>query len=279
MLGKAGSIDVGEVVLDLEDAVVPGRKSLALAAAVEALGDQRFRSPSLAVRVNAPGSRWAHEELIALAAAAPALRSVVVPKVESAGDLAFVDRLLTGAELAAGRERPLKVQALIETARAMSDLPAITAASERLEAIILGYVDLAASLGRSPAGANDLDLWLPAQDAFLTAARAAGVRAIDGAFAAIDDVDGLGAWARRAAALGFDAKWAIHPSQLEVIASAFSPSEEEVEWAQSVLDALAAAAERGNGAVMFEGEMLDEPVRLAAVRTLARAGRAPGVQP
>jgi citrate lyase subunit beta/citryl-CoA lyase len=278
MLSKARSIDAGEIVLDLEDAVLADRKSEALAAAVAALGEGGFQAPSVTVRVNAPGSRWAHEELIALAAAAPALRSVVVPKVESAGDLAFVDRLLTGAELAAGRERPLKVQALIETARGISELVEITTASERLEAIILGYVDLAASLGRSPAGAVDLELWLPAQDAFLTAARAAGIRAVDGAFLAIADLDGLTASARRAAALGFDAKWAIHPAQLDVIAGAFTPSVEEIERAQSVLAALAAGAQDGSGAVMFEGEMLDEPVRLAAVRTLARAGRAPGVQ-
>jgi citrate lyase subunit beta/citryl-CoA lyase len=147
-------------------------------------------------------------------------------------------------------------------------------ASDRLCGLILGYADLSVSLGRSPAGRDDLDRWLAVQDAVLIAARTVGIRAVDGPHLLIEDVDGLQTAARRAADLGFDGKWAIHPSQLVPITHAFAPSAEEITRARAVLDALSAAAEQGGGVVALDGEMLDEPVRLAAVRTLERAGAA-----
>jgi citrate lyase subunit beta/citryl-CoA lyase len=264
MLEKARGIDAGELVLDLEDSVVPERKPEALAAAVEALSVGGFTAPRVAVRVNALGTPWAEDELTALAGATTTLTGLVVPKVESAGDVELVDRMLAGA-------RPLKVQALIETAAGLRNLTEITTTTRALDAIILGYVDLAASLGRTPAGASDLDLWLPVQQTFLTAARAAGIRAVDGPDTAIEDEEALSAAARRAADLGFDSKWAIHPRQLDPIAAAFMPTPEEIEHAHAVLDALAGAGATGEGAVKLNGEMVDEPVRLAALRTLARA--------
>jgi citrate lyase subunit beta/citryl-CoA lyase len=263
MLVKARTIEAGEIVLDLEDAVIPERKPEALRAALAALTAGEFSAPNVFVRINPPDSEWIHDELAAFGAAPGALTGVVVPKVESAADLGLVERLLA-------RSRPLKIHALIETAKGLRDLAEITGAPDRLEALVLGYVDLAASLGRTSTGADDLDLWLPIQQTFLTAARAAGIRAIDGPHTAIDDVATLSAAARRAADLGFDAKWAIHPQQLEPIASAFAPSAAEIARARAVLDALAAAQETGDGAVKLNGEMVDEPVRLAALRTLAR---------
>jgi citrate lyase beta subunit len=257
MLEKARGIEVGEIVIDLEDAVVPERKREALQMAVAALEQGGFAASSLAVRINPPGTEWARDELTALAAAPGGLHSVVVPKVESPDDLTYV-------------RGQIRVQALIETARGIQNLPAITRATDRLDAIVLGYVDLAASLGRAPAGAANLDLWLAIQDAFLIAARAAGIRAIDGPYVSIEDTTGVAASARRAAELGFDAKWAIHPSQLEPITEAFTPSAAEIEHARAVVEALANAD--GAGAVQLDGQMVDEPVRLAALRTLARAG-------
>jgi citrate lyase subunit beta/citryl-CoA lyase len=272
MLAKAREIDADELVLDLEDAVVPARKPEALQEVLAALADGGWRAPKLAVRVNAPRTRWAHVELTALATATRGPDAVVVPKVQDAGDLAFVDRLLDGAELAAGRESPLRVHALIETARGIVNLNEIVAASPRLEALVLGYADLAASVGRSRAGAARLDGWIAMQDAVLVAARAAGLAAIDGPYLAIDDAPGLAASAARAAELGFDRKWAIHPTQLGGIREAFAPSAAEIAQAQSVLEAIGSAAGAGAGALSLDGEMVDEPVRLAALRTLARAG-------
>jgi citrate lyase subunit beta/citryl-CoA lyase len=281
MLAKARTIDADELVIDLEDAVIPERKGEALQLVLAALAGEPFTAPRVTIRVNAVGSPWAHQELIALAGAPGALHGVIVPKVQDAGDLAFAERLLSGAEAAAWGDaeharQPLKLQALIETARGLSSLATIVTASDRLDGVILGYADLAVSLGRSPAGRDDLDRWLAVQDAVLIAARTAGIRAIDGPHLSIDDVDGLTAAADRSAALGFDGKWAIHPSQLQPIRAAFAPTAQEITHARNVLDALRrAATEQGGGAVALDGEMLDEPVRLAAVRTLERAGTPP----
>jgi citrate lyase subunit beta/citryl-CoA lyase len=254
MLAKARGIDAGEIVIDLEDAVVPERKREALGMAVAALEQGGFKAAAVSVRINAPGTEWAQGEIDALAAA-PGLDSIVVPKVESREHLPGL---------------ATRVQALIETAAGLENLREIASAAGTL---ILGYVDLAVSLGRSPAGARNLDLWLATQDAVLTAARAAGIRAVDGPFISIDDADGLNASARRAAELGFDAKWAIHPSQLEPIVRAFTPTADEIQHARAVIEALANAD--GAGAVRVDGAMVDEPVRLAALRTLERAGVAP----
>ena len=282
MLEKAAGIDADEIVIDLEDAVIPERKAEALQGVLAALSDDApaFAARRVAVRVNAVGSPWAHTELVALATAPGQLDSIVVPKVESAGDIAFVERLLGGAEAAADEveaagARSLRIQALIETAQGLANLPAITREATRLEALILGYADLSVSLGRSRSGRDDLDRWLAVQDTILIAARTAGLVAIDGPHLVIDDDAGLAAAATRAADLGFDGKWAIHPAQLEAITRAFAPSADEIAHAQRVLDTLAQAAAEGGGAVKLDGEMLDEPVRLAALRTLARAGAQP----
>jgi citrate lyase subunit beta/citryl-CoA lyase len=268
MLTKARTLAADEIVIDLEDAVVAERKPEALQSTVAALGDP-FAAARVSVRVNAPGTPWCHHELIALAARPGRLHSVILPKVDGAGDLAFADRLLTGAE---GGGKRLALTALIETAQGLANLAEITTASSRLDGLILGYADLSVSLGRSPAGRDDLDRWLAIQDAVLVAARAAGLKAIDGPHLSIDDLEGLAAAARRAAENGFDGKWAIHPAQIEPIRRAFAPTEEQVAHARAVLDALARGAELGGGAVALDGEMLDEPVRLAALRTLQRAG-------
>ncbi len=273
MVEKAGRLTADEIVLDLEDAVTPAHKVDARDAAVRALADGALAGRRTAVRINAAGTPWAHADLIALGGSDRRPDSVVVPKVESAGDLAFVDRLLDGVERAAGHRRALRVQALIETPRGLGGLADIVWASPRLEAIILGYADLGALLGRGHA-AKDAALWLAIQDSVLCAARAAGIQAIDGPFLALADGDGLRAACERAARLGFDGKWVIHPTHLAIAIEAFTPNAEEVGRAQSVLAALEQATAAGRGAVGLGGEMLDEAVRVAAERTLRRAASA-----
>jgi citrate lyase subunit beta/citryl-CoA lyase len=255
MLAKARELDVDELVFDLEDAVAPEHKPDALERVVATLADGGFKSPRLAVRCNPSGTQWAERELAALASADRPPDSVVVPKVDGPADLAAVPP-------------SLRVQALIETARGLMNLRETVEGSARLDGVILGYADLAASLGRTRTGAAQLDRWLAIQDAVLVAARAAGVRALDGPFLAIEDEEGLRAAATRAAELGFDGKWAIHPAQIETIRDAFRPSEEEIAHARAVLGALEDSA---GTATSLNGEMVDEPVRLAALRTLERA--------
>jgi citrate lyase subunit beta/citryl-CoA lyase len=175
---------------------------------------------------------------------------VVLPKVESAADVASV----------AGRARG--VQALVESAVGLVRVDEI-AAADGLVALIIGYADLGASLHRrnpSP------DQWLPAQERLLWAARAAGVAAIDGPHLGVQVDDEFTAAVRRTAAAGFDGKWVIHPAQLPTVNEAFSPTAEEVAWAERVLEAL-----EGKGAVQLDGRMLDEAVAVSARRVLSRA--------
>jgi citrate lyase subunit beta / citryl-CoA lyase len=269
MLAKAEVLPPDEVVIDLEDAVAVAAKDEARAAAVDALS--RWHGPGVAVGVNAPGTPWCHLDLAALGELAEQPASIVVPKVESAGDLEFVDRLLDGVEARSGRTRPLFVQALIETAAGLARVDEVAAASVRLDSLILGYADLDASLG----GARDLEAWLPAQHAVVVAARANGLQAIDGPYLGVEPDERFRAAAARARDLGFDGKWVIHPSQIESVNELFVPTEAELERARAVIAALEEAErEGGQGAVSLDGEMLDEAVRAAALRVLARAGSA-----
>jgi citrate lyase beta subunit len=260
-LEKGRTIEADEVVVDLEDAVVPGEKDRARESVVEALTGE-WAADSVAVRVNAIGTPWCHLDLAALAGVAA---TIVLPKVESTGDLAFADRLLDGA---GGEET--RIVALIETAQGLRDVGEIARASQRLDGLILGYADLAASLGRGqgePAG------WRFAQDALLVAARAAGIAAIDGPYLGIRDDDGFRAQVAHARALGFDGKWAIHPAQLGALREAFTPTDDEVQDAEATLAALERAAAEGAGAVAAGDRMLDEALASSARRVLARAGR------
>lgn len=272
MLGKAPTLPADELIVDLEDAVAPSAKDEARALVAEAVGSSAWQGARASVRVNAPRSPWCHQDIAAIGVAPGVVRALVVPKVEEPGDLAFVERLLDGVEAAAGGGPGLRLQALIENAAGLARVGEIAASSTRLDALIIGYADLTASLGRSGAGAADLDGWRATQDAVLLAARANGLQAIDGPYLGTSVDAGFEAAATRARDLGFDGKWAIHPSQIEYLNGAFSSSEEELAWARRVLDAMEVAErEGGHGAVALDGEMLDEAVSAAARRILARA--------
>ena len=268
-LAKGATLAADEVVLDLEDAVVPALKDEARAAVVAAL-DGGWAAESVAVRVNAIGSPWCHSDLAALAASGRDALTAVLTKVEHAHDLAFADRLLAGAEAAADRTTPIRLLALIETAAGLAACVEIARASERLDGLVLGYADLAASLGRlGGAGAQD---WRYAQEGVLVAARAAGIQAIDGPHLATRDDEAFRAGVMHARTLGFDGKWAIHPAQLDTLREAFTPTDAEIADAREVLAALDRAAAGGAGAVAAGDQMLDEALALSARRVLARAG-------
>jgi citrate lyase subunit beta/citryl-CoA lyase len=272
MLAKAPTRGADEIVIDLEDAVATSAKDEARATVVVALAEPAWQGVNCSVRVNAPRTPWCHADIMALASVPYGPASIVVPKVESAGDLAFVERLLDGVEAAAGSTRPLRVQALIETAAGVSHVLEIAAASPRLDALILGYADLSASIGRAAGASAPLDSWLAIQDQILLAARTNDLAAIDGPYLGIAVDEGFTAAAERARDMGFDGKWAIHPAQVAALNELFTPSADEVEHARAVIDALEQAERSGGaGAVALDGQMLDEAVRVAALRVLARA--------
>jgi citrate lyase subunit beta/citryl-CoA lyase len=272
MLAKAPTRGADEIVIDLEDAVATSAKDEARAIVVATLSEPQWHGVNCSVRVNAPRTPWCHADIVALASLAHGPASIVVPKVESAGDLAFVERLLDGAEAAVGSARPLRVQALIETAAGVSRVQEIAAASPRLDALILGYADLSASMGRAKGAGAELDSWRAIQDQILLAARTYDLAAIDGPYLGISVDEGFTAAAERARDMGFDGKWAIHPAQVGALNELFTPTDDEVAHARAVIDALE-EAERGAGAgaVALDGQMLDEAVRVAALRVLARA--------
>ena len=258
-----------EIVLDLENSGPASCKTEARKRVFQWLRAAEPLGIGIAVLVNPPRSAWCHADIEACASA-EAVRSIVVPKVENAGDLAFVDRLLDGVEAAHARKDQLRVQALIETAGALAKLDDIVTATPRLRSLILGYADLAASLGsRTRAGTA----WLPVQHQLLVAARAAGIGAIDGPFLSVADDEDFAASAEHAARLGFDGKWTVHPRQIETIITAFTPDQREVAAAGRVLAALAQSRGLGAGSVTVDGQMIDEAVAAAARRTLGRAAR------
>jgi citrate lyase subunit beta/citryl-CoA lyase len=275
MLAKAPTRGADEIVIDLEDAVATSAKDEARAIVLAALAEPGWEGVRCSVRVNAPRTPWCHADVVALASLERGPASIVVPKVEGAGDLAFVERLLDGVEAARGGPATMRVQALIETAAGVSRVQEIAAASPRLDALILGYADLSASIGRAAGAAAALDSWLAIQDQVLLAARANDIAAIDGPYLGIAVDAGFTAAAERARDMGFDGKWAIHPAQVPALNALFTPTDDEVARARAVIEALEQAErEGGAGAVALDGQMLDEAVRVAALRTLARAGAA-----
>jgi citrate lyase subunit beta / citryl-CoA lyase len=269
MVTKAPGLGADELVLDLEDSVAPAAKADARDALAAFLA-RRPETPAMAVRVNALGSRWFRDDVMVLVErAGTAIDSLVLPKVERAADLEAVDALLDDL---GERAAAIRTQALIETAAGLLRAGEIADSSERLDALILGYADLAASLGRradpGPEG------WLHAQETVLVAARAAGVQAIDGPYLAIRDADGLRQRVAHVRALGFDGKWAVHPEQLGVISEAFTPRLEEFTRACAIVAAFEGA--ESPGALELDGEMIDEASRKLAAQVVAR-GRAAGL--
>jgi len=278
MLAKARDLPADELVIDLEDAVARDAKDDARAAVTRALSaGEDWRGRAVAVRVNAIGTPEHERDVLEIVEAGRGvLGSIVVPKVERPEDVELVEELLARGEASAsatGSEGRVGIQALIETAAGLSRADEIARAGERLESLIIGYADLAASLGRDPGAPGD-DPWHHARESVLVAARAAGIAPIDGPHFDIRDLDGLRAAARRARASGYDGKWALHPTQIEPLNEVFTPTEEELERARVVLDALEQA--RGGdgraGAVMLDGEMIDEASAKLAEHVVARAG-------
>jgi citrate lyase subunit beta/citryl-CoA lyase len=268
MLAKAGGLPADEIVIDLEDSVAAAAKADARDLVCRVLAEGRLGAGLLSVRVNAIDSDWWRDDVTALAdRAGSAIDSLVVPKVERAEDVLEIERMLER------RGASMGIQALVETAAGVMRVGEIATASPRLDALILGYADLAASLGRAESEAAP-ERWLYAQDALLVAARAAGIAAIDGPYLALADERGLRAWAKHVRDLGYDGKWAIHPSQLAVINDTFTPAGDEVERAEAILAALAKAESAGEGgAAQLDGKMIDEASRKQAEQVVARAAR------
>jgi citrate lyase subunit beta/citryl-CoA lyase len=282
-LGKAPGLEADEVFLDLEDAVAASEKGRARELVIAALREQDFGSKTVVVRVNGTDTPHYYRDLIdVVEQAGDRLDAVMVPKVQTPGDIEMTAKLLTQIEIA--RALPvgrIGIEAQIEDAKGLVACEAIAAASPRMETLIFGPGDYSAAVGIPVTTVGGVPDHYPGDhlnyvfSRLVVAARAAGIQVIDGPYAAFDDEDGLRARARLARALGMDGKWTIHPRQIATVNEVFTPAREEWERAEALLAAYREATSSGRGAVLFEGEMIDEANRRMAER-LAEAGRAAG---
>ncbi len=288
MLGKAQGLPADQVFLDLEDAVAPIAKEGARDNVVAALNDGDWGGKTRVVRVNDWTTHWTYNDVIAIVeGAGPNLDCIMLPKVQTPDQVVALDLLLTQIEKTNGLEPGrIGIEAQIENALGLVNVDAIAAASSRIETIIFGPADFMASInmkslvvGEQPPGYTEGDAYHYILMRILMAARAYGKQAIDGPFLQIRDVDGYKRVAGRAAALGFDGKWVLHPGQVDAANEVFSPSQADYDHAEEILDAydyFTSEAGGALGAVMLGDEMIDEASRKMAI-VIAAKGRAAGM--
>jgi citrate lyase beta subunit len=265
-IDKAADSAADFVFLDLEDAVAPPDKEQARRNVIEALRDIDWagKGKTVSVRINGLDTHYCYRDVIdVMERAGDRLHTILVPKVGVPADLYCVETLVTQVEQARGYQHQVGIEALIETALGMANVEAIAAAPGRLEALHFGVADYAASNRARTVSIGGLnpnypgDQWHFALSRMIVACRAYGLRPIDGPFGDYSDPDGFRASARRAAALGCEGKWAIHPSQIELANEVFSPPEAEVARAHRIIDALRHAEAQGKGAASVDGKMID----------------------
>src|SRR5229473_136250 len=264
MIEKAAASNADLVFLDLEDSVAPNEKEGARAKVIKGLTTLNWGKKTRAVRINDLETEYAYQDIISIVEeVGEYLDILIIPKVKSARDVWWVDVLLSQIEKRLKRPRRIGLEVLIEEVEAMIHVEEIARSSSRLEAIIFGPFDYAASQGvDSRVIGGDLDtypgdLWYYARNKIVIAARAAGIDAIDGPFADFHDPDGYRREATWASILGFVGKWAIHPSQIDLANEVYSPTKDEVARARKMAEVYAKAEADGLGAVTYEGVMID----------------------
>lgn len=284
MLGKAPSLPADQVFMDLEDSVAPLAKEDARGNVIDALKNNDWSNKTVVVRINSIDTQWAADDLKTVVENAGSyLDCVMIPKVQYAHEVHFVDHMLRMIETTTGLEKRIGIEAQIETATGLKNIHEIAHASDRLETLIFGPADMSASLGLPtvtaglPMPGYPGDHWHWVLETILVAARDAGLQAIDGPYLLIKDLDGFRDMAMRARALGYDGKWALHPGQIDVLNEVFTPTQEEYDKAEALLEAYKHATEVDRrGAVMFGSEMIDEASRKMATQ-FAERGRAAGL--
>jgi malyl-CoA/(S)-citramalyl-CoA lyase len=283
MLEKAPGLGADVVMLDLEDAVAPDDKPQARRNVIAALSELDWSGCAVTLRINGLDTHYCYRDIVdVVEQSGEWLDTVLIPKVGSAGDVHLVATLLTQIEEAVGIEKTIGISALIETAAGMVNLDEIAAtAPERMEALIFGVADYAASIeshtasiGGSDAGYAMLtdpnedpgvsrelhwgDQWHYPLARIAVTCRAHGLRPIDGPFGDFRDAEGYLVAARRASILGFEGKWCIHPSQVELANEVFSPNQRLVSRTRRIMAAMEEAARTGQGAVSLDGRLIDQ---------------------
>ena len=281
MCMKAAGSGADLVFLDLEDACAPLAKESARGIAVAALTGQDWGTTVRAVRVNGLDTPWCHGDVVEIVTGArEALDVIIVPKARTARDVWWFDVLLTQLETKLGLKKRIALEVLIEEAEGLSNAAEIARSSDRLEAIIFGAGDLSASMKArvdgnfDPLGPYPGDFWHFARVQVLAAARGAGIDAIDAPFPAYQDPDGYRRSASHASLLGYDGKWAIHPSQIAIAHEVFSPTDAEIADAEESIRTYRASEAEGVGAIGRDGRLVDAAHMRLAANTLHKAALA-----
>jgi citrate lyase subunit beta / citryl-CoA lyase len=287
-LEKAKGLPADQIFMDLEDACAPLAKPDARKNIVAALNEGGYEGKIRVVRVNDVTTHWTYRDVVEVVeGAGPNLDAIMLPKVQTAEHISWLDILLTQIEKTMGFEvGRIGIEAQIENARGLIDVDAIAAASPRVETIIFGPADFMASInmkslvvGEQPVGYDVGDAYHYILMRILMAARANDLQAIDGPYLQIKDVDGYRRVAGRAAALGYDGKWVLHPGQIDAANEVFAPSQEDYDHAELILDAydyVTSEAGGKKGSAMLGDEMIDEASRKMAL-VIAAKGRAAGL--
>lgn len=278
LFAKAAQSKADIIFLDCEDAVAPDDKEKARGNIIEGLNELDWGSKTVMVRINGLDTHYMYRDVVDIVEACPRLDMILIPKVGVAQDVYAVDVLVTQIESAKKRKKRIGFEVLIETALGMANVEAIAQSSTRLEAMSFGVADYAAStrarttviggVNKDSGVLTDKDAdgkrqyfwtdpWHAAQTRMMVACRAYGLRPIDGPFGDFSDPDGYVAAANRAAVLGYEGKWAIHPSQIELANQVYTPSAAEVSKARRIIEAMAQAAQDGRGAVSLDGRLID----------------------
>tara|TARA_Y100000992_G_scaffold235052_1_gene165868 strand:+ start:508 stop:1446 length:939 start_codon:yes stop_codon:yes gene_type:complete len=266
MFEKALNSNADYIFLDLEDAVSPNDKILARNNVIKALNEINWREKgkTISVRINSLDTHYMYRDLVEIVEeAGNNIDTILVPKAGTASDVYMVDCLLSQIETNKKLQNKIGIECLIETALGMSNIKEIAKSSERLEALHFGVADYAASLRARTVVIGGLnpdypgDQWHHGLSKLVMTCRAYGLRAIDGPFGDFNDPDAYIDSAKRAAAIGIEGKWAIHPSQIDLANKVFSPPDSEVNKAKRILEELKKAAKEGKGAAQLDGRMID----------------------
>jgi len=266
MFEKALNSNADYIFLDLEDAVSPNDKITARQNIIKALKEINWKEKgkTISVRINSLDTHYMYNDLIEIVEqVGDKLDTILLPKAGTGSDVYMVDCLLTQIENNKKIKNKIGIECLIETALGMSNIKEIAKSSGRLEALHFGVADYAASLRARTVVIGGLnpdypgDQWHHGLSQLVMTCRAYGLRAIDGPFGDFNDPDAYIASAKRAAAIGIEGKWAIHPSQIDLANKVFSPPETEVNKAKRILDELDKAAREGKGAAQLDGRMID----------------------
>jgi malyl-CoA/(S)-citramalyl-CoA lyase len=267
----ASAADV--INLDLEDSVAPSDKDTARANIIEALNTIDWGNKYMSVRINGLDTPYWYRDVVdVLEQAGDRIDQIMIPKVGCAADVYAVDALVTAIERAKGRTKPISFEVIIESAAGLAHVEEIAASSPRMQAMSLGAADFAASMGMQTTGIGGTqenyymlrdgekhwsDPWHWAQAAIVAACRTHGVLPVDGPFGDFSDDEGYIAQAKRSATLGMVGKWAIHPKQIALANTVFTPSEEAVAEAREILAAMETAKANGEGATVYKGRLVD----------------------